>query len=298
MAAGAEQEPLFVALTADVDPDANRPLPGRVETVSAGREDGVELDACFQGLSRLLDLLEERAFPATLFWEGRTLKELREREAGLLERVQGNPSLEHGCHGYRHEDFAGKASGTPLGLAETRTALAQAGEVFAESFNAAPRAFRAPYCRLTPALAKALAEMGYTYDASATRSPSPQWRLRPFRLEAAPAMWELALCRSADRHGRAMSSYLWQLFEGNRPVADYVHLVASLRASCRGGLLQMALHPWHLMVSADGRQLTGQGGPPPADQLEEFIGRLAAMEGIALTTAGAYLDLAQPGGDG
>jgi peptidoglycan/xylan/chitin deacetylase (PgdA/CDA1 family) len=229
---------LFVALTVDVDPDANRPLPGRVEAVSAGREDGVELDACFRGLSRLLDLLEERSLPATLFWEGRTLEELREREAGLLERVRGHPSLEHGCHGYRHEDFAGKTSGTPLGQAETRAALAQAGEVFAETFNAAPRAFRAPYCRLTPELAQALAQLGYAYDASATRRPSPEWRLRPFRLEAAPAVWELALCRSADRHRRVMSSYLWQLFEGNRPVADYVHLVASLHASCTGGLLQ------------------------------------------------------------
>ncbi len=281
-------KPLSVAFTADIDPDANRARAGRVDAVSAGaREAG--FDACFRGLRLFLDLLEENSLPATLFWEGRTLEQLAHRQADLMARVRQNESLEHGCHGYRHEDFAGQVSGIPLGRARTRAILAQAGEVLGSALGAAPAGFRAPYCRLTPDLTGALVEEGYAYDASLAREPSAAWGLRPYRLEGAPALWELALCRSKDRQGKAISGYLWQLFEGRRPVEDYVELVGSLRQECSGGLLQVALHPWHLVVSEDGRPPASDGTANPADRLRQFVERVLGIDGLAFTTAGAYL---------
>ena len=280
---------LYVALTADVDPDANRAQPGRVDAVSAGTAEGVSLVACFEGLAILEDELEARRLPATFFWEARTLEALAKHDARLFNRLRHAPSLEHGSHGYRHEDFAGKVSRMPLGLEETRAVITRAGAAHARLFGAAPCGFRAPYCRLTPALAVALQESGCLYDASVTRRPGPEWALRPYRLPGAPALYELALCRSTDGAGRPISAYLWQLFEGKRPVADYVRLIASLRGRCAGGLLQVALHPWHLVVSADGRPLRSPGAAAPHGLLSGFLDEASKLGGVQFTTCGTYL---------
>ena len=284
-------EPLFVAFTADVDPDANRAVPGRADAVSpAGdRRQHVRLDACFDGLPIALEALQDGGLPATLFWEGRTLGQLRARRPALFAALREAPSLEHGCHGHEHEDFAGKVSGLPLGADQTGAVLERAGAAFADAFGAAPRGFRAPYCRLTPALAQALAAAGYAYDASLTRGPADEERLRPYKLPEAPALYELPLCSARDTRGKRISCYLHQLFEGNRPVADYVRLVTSVRAVCGGGLLQIALHPWHLIVSAQGRPLALHGSGPASLLLRELVRQVAALDGVAFTTCGTYL---------
>lgn len=280
--------PLFIALTADVDPDANRAVAGQADAATSGDPAGAaRTDACLGGLRAMLRLLHDASLPATLFWEGRTLDELAARAPDLIEQVRADPAIEHGCHGWRHEDFAGLDSGLPLGPAETRQALDAAGRSFRRAFGRAPDAFRAPYCRLTPHLVRALSDLGYIYDASETRSPSSDWPMRPYRIGEGGALWELALTRGKDRHGKPISCYLWQLFEGRRPVRDYVELAASLRAPWPGGLLQIALHPWHLIVAADGRPLqTGEG----ERRLAEVLGELRRLDGVAFTTAGGYLD--------
>lgn len=289
--------PLFVALTADVDPDANRPEFGRIGAVSAGRPNGsVGLDACFEGLSIILETLHDADLPATLFWESRTLQELASREPGLLRRATRDLTLEHGCHGCCHEDFAGKVSGRPIGAAEAKEIVARAATAFASVIGAAPRAFRAPYCRMTAALAHVLAEEGYAYDASLTRRPSAEWRLRPYRLPDAPTVWELALCRWTDTKGKPISCYLWQLFEKNRPVQDYVDLIKSLRETCAGGLLQIAFHPWHLIVSEDGSRLPCRPGASMPALFRRFVEQAAQLGGLEFTTCGAYLKRAVEGG--
>jgi len=276
---------LFVAVTADVDPDANRPRPGRADAVSAGAGDRATLGACFEGLAALADTLEALALPATLFWEGRTAERLSAERPDLLRALKAAAALEHGCHGHRHEDFAGAVSGVPLDGAQTAQAVERAGAAVRSAFGAEPRGFRAPYGRLTPHLLHALTEAPYAYDASLTRPLAGGWGLRPYRLEGAPRLWELALCRSRDRRGRPISCYLWQLFEGNRPVDDYVRLVRSARTRCPGGLLQIALHPWHLSVSAEGRPL----GREPLMGLRELLRRVLELDGVTPTTVGAYL---------
>jgi hypothetical protein len=288
-------EPLFLALTADVDPDANRAVPGRADAVSAGGPAGeVSVAACGDGLRILLDVLAERNTPATLFWEGRTLDRLGAEADSPVVRARADPRIEHGCHGWRHEDFAGKVSGRPLDAHETRSVLARAAQAYEAFFDAPPRAFRAPYCRLTPHLAASLEEAGYRYDASATRRPSAQWALRPYRPKGAGSLWELALCRCADRAGRPISGYLWQLFEGRREARDFVDLAGSLRGSCGGGLLQLALHPWHLVVGEDGRPFDTQARLRALDGLRAVVDGLVRLPGLAFTSAGEYLARACP----
>jgi len=286
---------LSVALTLDADPDANRPRPGRPEAASAGRTDGqVSLDACFEGLEFLVCLLEEFHLPAAIFWEGRTLCELRRARPAILDRLLSNPLVEHGTHGYCHEDFAGTRSGVPLDRAAVETALKLAGKAFWDAFGRPPRAFRAPYCRLTPALVAGLAASGYLYDASLTVEPGAGQSLRPFLLHRSPDLYELPLCRGRDRERKAISGYLWQLLEGRRGVADYCRLVTSVHRRADGGLLQIALHPWHLVVSAEGRRFGPQDGPPRPALVRELVERILHLDEVSLTTPGAYLERTLP----
>ncbi len=276
---------LHVALTADVDPDANRPAAGRPDAVGPGGGEPT-VTACLEGLGLLVDLLAAHGMPATLFWEGRTLEALAEREPNLLGRAAAAPSLEHGCHGWRHEDFAGTVSGRPLGAGETAAALDEAERAFQAAFGRRPLGFRAPYCRTTPELARVLAERGYDYDASRTVDPVAGDALVPRRLAGEAGPWELPLCRGRDPRGRPMSGYLWQLLEGARDPGDYLHLVAWARERCPGGLLQFAFHPWHLVVSAEGERF---GGGAAWLRFTDLIAALRTVDGVAFTTCGAYL---------
>ncbi len=284
------QEPLFIALTADVDPDANRAVAGRPDAVTSGDPDGrARTDACLEGLRAILGLLADLSLPATLFHEGRTLDALAAADPALLDRLRTDASLEHGCHGWRHEDYAGLDTGLPLGPDRTRQALAAAGQAFRRAFGRAPTAFRAPYCRLTPHLAAALQDLGYRYDASETRIPSAGWPMRPYRLGSG-TLYELPLTRWHDRRGKAISCYLWQLFEGRRPVHDYIEMAESLRARHPGGLLQLALHPWHLVVSELNQPLADT-----VQKLTDLLAGLSASAGLAFITTGDYLAQAMEG---
>jgi peptidoglycan/xylan/chitin deacetylase (PgdA/CDA1 family) len=278
----ASPSPLFVAVTADIDPDANRAVEGRADAVSPGGE--ATFDATLEGLRALREILQERVLPATFFWEGRTLHELAVRDARLIDSLRRNRAFEHGCHGFAHEDFAGRESGRALSLEQTGEALQKAEAALREHLGERPTAFRAPYCRLTDELVQVLGERDYTYDASLTRRAGPDWSLRPRRLRDGP-VWELALCQSSDGDGRAISGYLWQLLEGNRPVDDYVRMVRKLVGPCGGGLLQIALHPWHLLVKADGSPTDAHNGELVGRLLDEVQG----LEGVLFTTNAAYL---------
>jgi len=274
--------PLFIAVTPDVDPDANRAVPGRVDAVSPGGE--ATFDATLEGLRVLRDVLQEHVLPATFFWEGRTLRELAKRDTHLIDSLRRNRAFEHGCHGDVHEDFAGRHSGRALSLEETRAALVKAETTLREHLGCRPTGFRAPYCRLTDELIRVLGERGYTYDASLTRRTGADRRLAPWRLRDGP-VWELGLCRTSGRRGDAISGYLWQLLEGNRPVDDYVGMVRDLIEPCRGGLLQIALHPWHLRVKADGSS-ADEANP---DLVAQLLGKVQGLEDVFFTTDAAYL---------
>lgn len=285
--------PLFVALTVDVDPDANRPSAGRAEAVGPHRDgEDVCLEACRAGLEALGSILEDQGIPCTFFWEARSLQVLRREAPGVVSPLLSNRRVEHGCHGLRHEDFSGKDSGLPLGRQRTRAIVEEASRIVACETGCRPVGFRAPYCRLTPELKSALHGLDYTYDASLTRSPGPGWRLRPYNLLADGVLWELALCRGKDSCHMPITSYLWQLFEGRRRGEQYVAFVAGLAGQYGGGLCQIALHPWHLVVSEHGRPL----GARPPDELSDVLSALRSLPGVEFVNAREYLGLASQGG--
>ena len=283
---------LYVALTVDVDPDANTARSGRRDAVSAGAGDGVSLKACTAGLRALGTVLGELHVPCTFFWEARSLQVLSQESRHVLERLTGRASFEHGCHGLRHADFAGVQSGLPIGEGETLNVLQTATNIVAQATGVRPTGFRAPYCRLTPHLRSALARLGYVYDASLTRSAGEDWGLRPYRLPAsggAEGLWELALCRGRDSAGQPISGYLWQLFEGRRSREDYVQFAAHTAREHPGGLLQIALHPWHLIVDERGKALSREEERNAPYDLLHVLSTVRESVGVRFIAAGQYL---------
>jgi len=292
------RSPLYIALTLDVDPDANRAVEGRAGAVSAGDGEGARLGGTIEGLRRLTDVVLDGRWPATLFWEGRTLENVADREPGLLDRLRGSSLVEHGCHGMYHEDFAGEDSGVPLDVDATRRALREASGAYGRHLGGEPGLFRAPYCRLTEPLIDVLWEMGFRCDASRTAVGPGRDILSPYALrqEGERALWEVPLCRWKDFEGRAMDAYLWPLLEGNRAVADYRYLVDSTASACPGGLLQLALHPWHLCVGQDGTEWPEARRRRSTGLVTSLLRSAAGREDVEFCTVGGYLEGRAGGG--
>ena len=291
--------PLYVALTVDVDPDANRPSPGRIDVVSPGP--GVEdarLEACGDGLEALASVLDKLHIPCTFFWEARSLQTLRRDAADVVDRLLSNKAFEHGCHGLRHEDFSGRDSGVRVSGEETLAILEEASRIVASETGRRPVGFRAPYCRLTPELQQALCRLDYAYDASQTRAPTQAWSLRPYKLpdeSSGRGLWELALCRGHDRDLRPITGYLWQLFEGRREPRDYVEFASTLSEQYAGGLFQIALHPWHLVVSEEGEPLRQRAGRDPMGELLDVLSAIGSLGGVEFVNSRYYLNLSTGG---
>ncbi len=283
---------LFVALTIDVDPDANRAVPGRPDAVTAGdHRGGARLDACLEGLRQTAHQLDALQLPATFFWEARSLETLRHKAPAMLDRLKGCERFEHANHSYQHEDFSGRGSGAPLDLNATMAVLKRAQKSHEKVFGLPATGFRAPYCVLTDELTIVLERLGFDYDASETRRPSCEWPLTPYALRGT-AVRELALSLWRDQRGKTISGYLWQLFEGNRCEADYLALVEPAKAYA-GGLLQFAWHPWHLTVSENNQPLDRRDVDGIA-RLGHFLRELAAREGLSFTTLADYLQRQGP----
>lgn len=278
--------PLSVALTVDVDPDANRPARGRPDAVSPCGE--AAFCACFEGMEVLASIVEESGVPVALFWEARTLARLAGSKEELLDRLMQLSGLENGCHGLRHEDFAGNRTGLPLNRENVQILLQQAEGVFRSVLGEAPQGFRAPYCRLTDELAEGLTAAGYRYDASRTHELSHDCVLAPYQLETGD-LWEVPLCRARDSRGSTVSAYLWQLCEGNRTWRDYADLLDAARRRCPHGLVQFALHPWHLVVNADGEPHDDDRRRAIADGIAQLLEHVTGDEALQFTTPGAYL---------
>src|SRR3989304_10314123 len=104
--------PLSVAISLDIDPDANSAVEGRHDTLSSPIEQGgIRVDACKNGLQKILGLLEKYDIDATLFYEARTAQMLIE---GGMDLPKLSERHEIACHSLKHEDFLGKVSGIPM----------------------------------------------------------------------------------------------------------------------------------------------------------------------------------------
>lgn len=292
--------PLYLAVTADVDPDANRAVEGREKPITPGMEGDVRLSGVVDGLRRLADLLLEGDWPATLFWEGRTLEVVARRKPDLLNRLRKSPLLEHGCHGMYHRDFAGEDTDVPLDAEATRGALREACAAYREHLGGEPDLFRAPYCRLTDELIDALWELEFRCDASRTAVGPGRDLLSPYplRREGGRTLWEAPLCRWQGPGGRAMDAYLWPLLEGKRGPDDYAHLLDEVAEACPGGLLQLALHPWHLCVGQDGAEWPGERRRCSLERVEAVLRAAAGRGDVEFCTLGGYLETHRRGPDG
>ncbi|MFW6044536.1 MAG: polysaccharide deacetylase family protein [Planctomycetota bacterium] len=262
-----------IVLTVDVDPDANKPVEGRADAVTAGL-DRVCVQACREGLYQLHRILGNFNLPATLFWEARTLRLLTHTAPELIRSICQCERYEHACHGYRHEDLPGDVSGVPLHRSDLRAIVRQSKNIIAGVTGERPIGFRAPYCRLPDWAFAVIHRCGIEYDSSRTARlhfsghPPPITPYVPENLPEGCQLRELPLISTIDQNGDAISGYLWQLFEGNRSVEDYRHMVETIAQSGSSMPPQLAIHPWHLSVNGDGQKLPAGVG---AAQFTELI---------------------------
>ncbi|MFP4029318.1 MAG: hypothetical protein ACLFWL_16140 [Candidatus Brocadiia bacterium] len=285
-----DKKACYVALTVDVDPDANSPVGGRPDAISRGQSGRVKTRASREGLRIIRNICHELSIPVCLFWEARTLRLFNKLTPALLEDVLSENDWEHALHGFRHEDFAGEVSGQPLGSDETFRILHKATDIVTSLTKRNISAFRAPYCRLTEPVKNALIKLGFAYDASLTQTLGTDSKLKPLCLatrDSAP-LFELPLCRGTDQSGHPISCYLWQLFEGNRQPDDYMYLVEETLRLCPGGLLQIALHPWHLKVNSKGEP-TGKEDSPFATIFQQLLEGIKGLSTVRFTTPGKFL---------
>ncbi len=251
---------ILIALSLDVDPDSNKPAPGRHDCVSSEFEGRVSLTAVRSGLQAFSELLANLGLPATIFWEARTMNVLASTAPDTVSALTGDEMFEHAFHGWRHEDFIGHRSRLPISDEEKTRRIKQGTNLVAAISGKRPLGFRAPYCRIDEPTLKILAGLGYNYDASMSVDASDAKRIEslgkafPCTGAAGCGITELPMLKWHDGAGRPISGYLWQLLEGRRPPEDYTRMIAEIAEKHPGRLIQIAAHPWHLAVSGDGRR--------------------------------------------
>src|SRR3990167_5939638 len=120
-------ELIYVAVSVDIDPDANSAVEGRHDALSSPIEYGeIRIDACKKGLQRIFDLLDIYDIDATLFYEARTAQMLIE-DGMYLPRLSERHEI--ACHSLKHEDFLGKVSGIPMEEKSVEESIDKAKEI-------------------------------------------------------------------------------------------------------------------------------------------------------------------------
>ncbi|WP_234364873.1 polysaccharide deacetylase family protein [Streptomyces sp. RTd22] len=137
----------------------------------------------WRGTPRLLDLLEDRALPATFFVPG----EIVEQWPAVAKDIAAS-GHEIGHHGWMHETFYDHPS------AAQRDIIARSQDLLERTTGRRAVGFRSPSGDIaadTPAL---LAELGFSYSSSMRGDDRPyRWEIdgRPTDLIEIPAHWEL-----------------------------------------------------------------------------------------------------------
>src|SRR3990170_2682459 len=174
--------PLSVAISLDIDPDANSAVEGRHDALSSPIEYGeIRVDACKNGLQKILGLLEKYDIDATLFYEARTAQMLIE---GGMDLPKLSERHEIACHSLKHEDFLGKVSGIPMEEKSIEESIDKAKEILVKMFGREIKGFRAPYTRINRTVVKVLERLGFQYDSSETAILGTEWTGKPYLLEA------------------------------------------------------------------------------------------------------------------
>ena len=283
-------EPLYVAISLDIDPDANSAVKGRYDALSSPIEHGeIRVDACKKGLRIILELLEKHDIDATLFYEARTAQMLVEDGMDLPKLSERH---EIACHSLKHEDFLGKVSGLPMDEKSSEKTISEAKDILEKIFKRDTKGFRAPYTRINRTVVKALEQLGFQYDSSETVTLGTEWAGNPYPLKAFDSsLMELALPSFHDAKGKKMSSYLWAIFEGRRVFGEYIDaVVQQARNVAQGGLFVFSIHPWHLYVDCRGNQFGKDRVRENAENLESIFSQLKQMQGIRILRQDKYME--------
>ncbi|MEE9584421.1 MAG: polysaccharide deacetylase family protein, partial [Candidatus Brocadiales bacterium] len=271
----------FVALSLDVDPDSNRAVRGRIDSLSPPPEKGLaRIDLAHKGLMETLRLLKYLKIPATLFFEARTAQMLTEREPNLSALTSAH---EIGCHSHRHEDFLGTTTGIPIPRAQAKDIIRGSMDILDGIFSRRITGFRAPYLRINQDLLSLLGEMGFTYDSSVISDC-----IRPFYMKQA-SLWELAVASLRADSGRRVTSYLHPVFEGKRDVKEYVWAVGSIAHRIKDGLFIIAFHPWELFVTPSGKTLSGEDSRRRVGVVTDVLQGLKETPGLEFIRLDQYL---------
>src|SRR3989339_1633847 len=280
--------PLSVAISLDIDPDANSAVEGRHDALSSPIEYGeIRVDACKKGLQKILELLEKYTIDATLFYEARTAQILIEDGMDLPKLSERH---EIACHSLKHEDFLGKVSGLPMDEKSIEKTISEAKDILEKIFKRDTKGFRAPYTRINRTVVKALEQLGFQYDSSETVTLGTEWTGNPYPLKAFDSsLMELALPSFPDAKGKKMSSYLWAIFEGRRIFSEYIDAVVQARDIAKGGLFVFSIHPWHLYVDCQGSQFGKNRVRKNLENLESIFSQLKQIQGIQIFRQDEYL---------
>jgi hypothetical protein len=282
----------YFVLTVDVDADANRAAHGRAASVSASAAEGESaFRAAAMGTARCLAICEELGLASTWFLEGRTV------EAVDVDwsRYGKLPWFEAGCHGLNHEDFTGAQTGVHLTTADCTQVVRDATRLVQGFTGVRPKGFRAPYNSSCDHLRTALVRCGYEYHSSVSRTVGRG--RNPFRpyvseLPGGRRITEVPIPRIRDRTGGLMSCYMWPFFEGRREIEAYLWFVEESMRLCEPPrLIQLALHPWHLGVTADGEYVARPVTERLAAELTWLMVRIEAMDGLECVTMGQFLGM-------
>ncbi len=281
---------LYVAMSLDIDPDANVAVEGRHDALSAPVQNGkVCIEACKKGLQKILEVLDVYTIDATLFYEARTAQMLIADGMDLPELSQNH---EIACHSLKHEDYLGKVSGLPMKEDAVQESITSAREMLEGIFRRPIRGFRAPYTRINQTVIKVLERLDFRYDSSETINLGTAWNGKPFPLKTFDSkIIELPLPAFPDARGKRMTSYLWAIFEGKRNAREYIDAVVRAKAVAQGGLFVYAIHPWHLYVNSQGDTFTEEQVTTNIKNFESVISQLKHMEGIKIIRMDKYLDI-------
>ncbi|MCF6154540.1 MAG: hypothetical protein E3K36_04655 [Candidatus Brocadia sp.] len=280
---------LSVAISLDIDPDANCAVEGRHDALSSPTEhDKISVEACRKGLQRILELLDIYDINATLFYEARTAQMLVTEGVNLHTLSERH---EVACHSLKHEDFLGKISGMPMEEESIEEVITKAKDILENIFERDIKGFRAPYTRINRTVVKVLEQLGFQYDSSETVAVGTEWTGNPFPLEIFDSnLLELALPSFHDKKGKRMSSYLWAIFEGRRVSDDYVDAVLRARDVAKGGLFIFSIHPWHLYVDCQGNPFNGEQVQKNLKNLEYILSQVKQMDGIQMLRQDKYME--------
>ncbi|HHT9110400.1 MAG TPA: polysaccharide deacetylase family protein [Candidatus Brocadiaceae bacterium] len=279
---------LYVAMSLDIDPDANVAVEGRYDALSAPLQSGnVRVEACKKGLHKILELLDVYDINATLFYEARTAQMLIADRMDLPELSQNH---EIACHSLKHEDYLGKVSGLPMKEDAIQESIAGAREILEGIFGRTVRGFRAPYTRVNQTVIKVLERMDFHYDSSETINLGTTWNGKPFPLKTFDStIIELPLPAFPDARGKKMTSYLWAIFEGKRNAQEYIDAVVRAKEIAQGGLFVFAIHPWHLWINSQGDIFADEQVARNLKNFESIISQLKRMKGIRIIRMDKYL---------